>query len=503
MKPFAAWGFWTLSVFLAALALWGLTDHALGIESTRKWMATERHRSELMRTALWRLESAALPLLARESLAFDAAPGEFVRMHLVLESGGQLSSPEAPESGPPSPQRALLEQLRRQPEFLRGLRELPSPLGFDPRHTSQNDYAQRQQNLQQIGKTGKTPASSEPPAAPMTPLWSGGHLVLARRNVDRLEASLIDTEGLCRHLEGLVRDIFPTAQLARLGDHPDLGSSLAALPLSLESGPPASVPPDEGAGTLRSSLVLAWGGLSCAALASGFLLWGALRLSERRRDFVTAVTHELRTPLTSLKLHTDLLADPRTPPERHGAHISMVSQEAQRLAHLVENVLSYSRLERARRGKRDTLSVTALLERPLETIRRRMTEAGFTFTLVMEPGVGDLNLETDPEAVSRILLNLADNALKYAASGRLFRMEIGKGDGLLRIRCSDAGPGMPRGFDMGRPFAKSASKAASSAPGVGLGLPMCQRLARQIGGSLRLESGPGTSWTLALPVHSV
>ena len=76
-------------------------------------------------------------------------------------------------------------------------------------------------------------------------------------------------------------------------------------------------------------------------------------LSERRGAFVSAVTHELRTPLTTLRMYTEMLADGMVPDEpRRRSYLQTLRAEADRLGHLVENVLAYSRLERNRRGLR-------------------------------------------------------------------------------------------------------------------------------------------------------
>ncbi len=74
-------------------------------------------------------------------------------------------------------------------------------------------------------------------------------------------------------------------------------------------------------------------------------------LSERRRIFVSAVTHELRTPLTTFRLYTDMLADGMVSgEEKRRSYLERLRGEAQRLSHLVENVLFYARLESGRAG---------------------------------------------------------------------------------------------------------------------------------------------------------
>ena len=76
-------------------------------------------------------------------------------------------------------------------------------------------------------------------------------------------------------------------------------------------------------------------------------------LSERRGAFVSAVTHELRTPLTTFRMYAEMLAEGMVPsPEARQKYLETLRREADRLAHLVENVLQYARLERGRPGGR-------------------------------------------------------------------------------------------------------------------------------------------------------
>ncbi|MGE4160083.1 MAG: sensor histidine kinase, partial [Planctomycetota bacterium] len=463
--------------------------------------------------------------LMRESLAFDDPPGEFISLHVTLEPQSTLTCSDIPEGAPPSSTQALLEDLRRRPEFSRALRDIPLIPMIDPppqqvvakndmRQSVQqseygdNDYNKRYYNTKGITNQSMSKVSQVAdvvearPVPPMNPLWAGDTLVLARRRQDRIEASVVDFKSLTQHLEGLIDDLFPNARILKSGPQPDLNLSLASLPLTLDIGnlPGPTSPPIQNG--LRQSLWLAWGGLGLAGLASGLLLLASQKLSTKRRDFVTAVTHELRTPLTSLRLHTDLMADNRTPSESRAEHFTAIKDAADRLAHLVENVLSYSRLERGRRASKTQLTVQDLLDSPLKAIGERMTQAGFAFTCTIPPELMKIRVETDPGAVARILFNLADNALKYASIGARFKIEASLEDRFVILKASDAGPGLPQSSRVFQPFRKSAQKAAMSAPGVGLGLPMSLRLARDLGGFLEHDKDhhPGTCWVLGIPV---
>ena len=117
----------------------------------------------------------------------------------------------------------------------------------------------------------------------------------------------------------------------------------------------------------------------------------------------------------------------------------------------------------------------------------------------------EASLRADLPAVEQILFNLVDNACKYAsaASNRVIRVGFSRSGGRVSVSVRDHGPGVSES-DRRRiwsPFSKSAADAAGSAPGVGLGLALSRRLARQMGGDLRLDTGvrEGACFVLTFP----
>jgi signal transduction histidine kinase len=117
--------------------------------------------------------------------------------------------------------------------------------------------------------------------------------------------------------------------------------------------------------TLHWALWMGWGALALAACAAAALLAGVIALSERRASFVSSVTHELRTPLTTFRMYAEMLARGMVPNEaRRQEYLHTLEREADRLTHLVENVLSYARLERGRRPQiGDCVTPASLLAR--------------------------------------------------------------------------------------------------------------------------------------------
>jgi signal transduction histidine kinase len=214
------------------------------------------------------------------------------------------------------------------------------------------------------------------------------------------------------------------------------------------------------------------------------------------------VTHELRTPLTTFRLYSDMLEQDAVKPEKRRGYLRVLSREADRLSHLVENVLAFSRIERgnARSNLRET-RVAEMLETFRERFEARLATAGLT--LAIEP-LPDLRLRADLAAVEHILFNLIDNAAKYATGSvpPVVTIAAAAAGSTLAVSVTDHGPGIAAGERrrIFRPFHKSAREAAETKPGVGLGLALSRRLARAQGGELALaETSSGTRFVLRLP----
>jgi signal transduction histidine kinase len=349
-------------------------------------------------------------------------------------------------------------------------------------------------------------------------VWSDGELFFARRarvdGTEFIQGAWLDWDELEALLLSRVADLLPDATLepittGRATNGAEAARRLAFLPVILETGAVATGNGD-GWTPLRVSLATAWGSAAIGAAALALLLAGTLRLSERRGAFVSAVTHELRTPLTTFRMYTEMLAGGMVPDEsRRRGYLDTLRKEAERLSHLVENVLSYARLERGRASSRvEDTTPLGLLERVEERLRQRAEQGALELRVEFAGDSGSRALRTDTTAVEQILFNLVDNAAKYArpAEGTAeLRLSVApRANGGVHVRVRDNGPGLPPAARkrLFRPFSKSATEAAHSQPGVGLGLALSRRLARdELHGDLALEeTGPGgTTFRLDLP----
>jgi signal transduction histidine kinase len=345
----------------------------------------------------------------------------------------------------------------------------------------------------------------------LRPLWAKDALLLVRRvtvnGLDYVQGSWLDWPAIERRLAASVADLLPQARLAPVKESTPSSKerSLAALPVVLA---PGEIPAASSASVspIRLSLGIVWGCVLLAVAAVAGLLWAAISLSERRGAFVSAVTHELRTPLTTFRMYTEMLSEGMVQDEsKRKRYLHKLRGEADRLTHLVENVLGYARLEGGRASELETISVGALLERVESRLPERAEQARMTLVTGnggAQNGVLSSRVRVDAAAVEQILFNLVDNACKYAAGAadRRIHLEAERGTSGAVLRVRDHGPGVPPA-DAGRlfqPFSKSDREAAQSAPGIGLGLAFSRRLARSMGGDLRLAAGAGDGATFEL-----
>lgn len=366
----------------------------------------------------------------------------------------------------------------------------------------------------------------------MQPLWVGEDLLLVREVTRNgvsgdspvIQVCWLDWGAIQDALRAEVEDLLPDVEFEKLKKDSDLNvvTALTTLPVQLVVDSSSlllalaigSTADQNSFAGLKVALWVAWLGLAMAAIASATLLFGVIRLSERRATFVSAVTHELRTPLTTFRMYAEMLAEKMVPPEKQQDYANTLCTQADRLSHLVENVLQFARLERgADFGAVETLTAVELLGRFESRVKERAAEVDWEVRFEMDESINDWRFATQPATVEQIIFNLVDNACKYARPSSKPRIDLkilryGK---KLAIYVQDFGPGVPVKYRkrMFQPFCKSDQDAANTAPGVGLGLALCRRMASSLGGKLKItdrknkldSNSTGACFVLELPIQ--
>ncbi len=407
---------------------------------------------------------------------------------------------------------AILDSATAVTDTMRRKADNPGAPVFDPNQTSKYDPATHmpQFAVYQILDTDFSKPMHQTDSPGPFFAWHAGENLVYMRSVptthgNAAEGFIIDAKKLAEHLLPLVEPELKSPEI----DFPRKGeaSNLAPLPLVLRPGKDIELPDTQARrDALSNTVTAAWITTGLSILILFGLLAFYARLERRRSDFVSAVTHELRTPLTSFNLYTELLRDSKLTPEKTTEYHETIYQESRRLEHLVENVLSFARLTRGKvRGRQDSGACGKLLPGLFNKIGTQLQKAGFSFTQAVDSRTGLLSLRTDLLSVEQILTNLADNAIKYAASAHpAVTIQAIQTHRALAIRFTDNGPGFS---DTARkhlfqPFSRSAKEATGSKPGIGLGLALSRDMARSIGGDLKLErsDSSGTTFLLTLPL---
>ena len=228
------------------------------------------------------------------------------------------------------------------------------------------------------------------------------------------------------------------------------------------------------------------------------------RLELTRREFVANVSHELRTPLTSIKSYTEtLLETDDLPEDLRSKFLTVINNEADRMARIVKDLLTLSRLDS---GRLDMKFTTFPLDKLMGSVYDAMLfEAkNHRHELTLELDDPLPKIEGDRDRIEQVVVNIVANAVKYTPDGGNIVMAARNVKDGVEISVTDNGIGIPR-EDLPRLFERfyRVDKARSrERGGTGLGLAIAQEIVRYHNGTIRAESklGAGTNMTVFLPL---
>ena len=222
-----------------------------------------------------------------------------------------------------------------------------------------------------------------------------------------------------------------------------------------------------------------------------------LQLAEMRTDFVSNVSHELKTPLALIRMYAETLEMERVPdPENRREYLRVIMRESDRLSRLINNILSFSRIESGRaRYHRERLDLGATVRAVLAIYRVQLEQEGFRLTVEEADALPEI--EADPEAVAEALLNLLDNAMKYSGERREIFVRTGTRDAVadgdeVWVEVEDRGIGIPpeQQKKIFEKFYRVGAGLVHTAKGSGLGLALVDHIMRAHGGHVDLWSAP-------------
>jgi signal transduction histidine kinase len=274
--------------------------------------------------------------------------------------------------------------------------------------------------------------------------------------------------------------------------------------LIVTSGKDQPEPPEFAA--TRRNLAAGLGALLILIAAGSYFIWRAvnreLALARLQSDFVSAVSHEFRTPLTALRQFNELLADEDGPtPEKRRSFYQAQTRATDRLHRLVESLLDFGRMEAGRHPYRfKPVDAAALAHDVTEEFSRELNGRGFV--LKYDSDAGPHPVSADPDALTRALWNLLDNAVKYSGDSRDVQLNVSRANGTVAIAVRDHGIGVPASEQKAifQKFVRGAASTSGGIRGTGLGLAMVRHIVEAHGGTVSLQSaeGKGSTFTIVL-----
>lgn len=226
------------------------------------------------------------------------------------------------------------------------------------------------------------------------------------------------------------------------------------------------------------------------------------RLERIRKDFVANVSHELRTPLTSIKGYLEALSEMESShSEEEKKFLAILQKQSQRMENIVSDLLELARIESGKEKLQLTsISVKPFLEKTVASLYPLAEKKGQTIEIQTSE---DLVLKADPDKLTRIFINLIENAIKYTPEKGKILIGSQKKNDRIELFVKDNGIGIPL-VDQNRIFERfyRVDRARSrEIGGTGLGLSIVKHLIEAHGGSVGVESYPneGSTFSVRFP----
>ena len=223
-------------------------------------------------------------------------------------------------------------------------------------------------------------------------------------------------------------------------------------------------------------------------------------------EFLANVTHELRTPLTSILGYADLLRDPQISESERSEYAEIIHNNGTHLLQLINDLLDLAKLDAGRMTvSRVACSPAEIVEQTVQLLRPAAERKRIALEYVIHDGV-PRTIESDPDRLRQVLVNLAGNAVKFTFSGGV-RIEVhaeGHADRpcAIRFEVHDTGIGIDEETlgRLFRPFVQGETSTSRRFGGTGLGLAISNDLARLLGGRITVQSerAKGSVFTLRL-----
>jgi signal transduction histidine kinase len=228
-----------------------------------------------------------------------------------------------------------------------------------------------------------------------------------------------------------------------------------------------------------------------------------VRLAQLKSDFVSNVSHELRTPLSLIRMYAETLEMGRVNDEnKKKEYYKNISQESERLTHLINNILNFSRMES---GKKDyhfeKIELNSLVKSVCDIYKDHAEANGFEYLLDFSEK--EFIIRADKTAIGEALINLIDNAIKYSLDKKRIAIKTGKENQSVFVEVQDWGMGIAEENHkkIFENFFREASGPVHNTKGSGLGLSLVKHIVDAHDGIIKVKSSPGkgSSFKLVFP----
>lgn len=229
-----------------------------------------------------------------------------------------------------------------------------------------------------------------------------------------------------------------------------------------------------------------------------------MKLTRLKSDLIATVSHELKTPLSSMRVLVDTLLEGRCRDgHQEREYLQLIAKENVRLSRLIDNFLTFSRMERNKKAfEFADVGVDDIIRAAQDAVRDRFESPGCHFDVEIAPNLPTIT--ADQDALVTVLLNLLDNAFKYSADEKHIVLRAYAANGTICLEVEDNGVGLSRRavrkiFDRFYQVDQSLSRETG---GCGLGLSIVKFIVDAHGGTIAVSSQPGkgSTFTVKLPI---
>jgi signal transduction histidine kinase len=250
-------------------------------------------------------------------------------------------------------------------------------------------------------------------------------------------------------------------------------------------------------GILVIVLILAAGGIAGQAVGR------QIKVNRLKNDFIATVSHELKTPLASMRVLADTLLEGNYKDQKQATeYLHLICKENKRLSGLIDNFLTFSRMERNKQAFEMVKTDPAVIANAaVEAVKTKLSKGQCEFEVKINDDLPDVS--ADHDAIVTVLVNLLDNAYKYSHEQKRIEFGVYFEDGSVCFRVSDNGIGLSQRAikKIFKRFYQVDRSLSRRAEGCGLGLSIAKFIVDAHKGSISIESKPGagSTFTVKLP----